>query len=261
MRRRVGVPALCPERTAGRVRSIDDIDSLPGDLLSYYAESLLADHHDPDWGRLRLPLLATLAAAAEPLSVPVLTRLAGLPEEHPVQVLCEKPAAPLPNGHADAGRRFFATASTMRACGSSLSAGPRAADRRRRLQAEEFARAEAPAHTRIVDYYLDAFGGLSHGLPQLAADLSVAQIDQLRIAPCDRAPRRAGRRGHGRPAGSEQPAPGLGSIWYAAHEGQARSASTGPTSIGRGGLPPSAPIRTYGSAARLRASPWSCATS
>ena len=27
-------------------RSIDDIDSLPGDLFSYYAESLLADHDD-----------------------------------------------------------------------------------------------------------------------------------------------------------------------------------------------------------------------
>ena len=70
------------------LRSVGDIDSLPGDLSAYYAESVLAERHHPDWSRLRLPLLATLAAAAEPLTVAVLTRLAGLPDPHPVQVLC-----------------------------------------------------------------------------------------------------------------------------------------------------------------------------
>ena len=73
---------------------------------------------DPAWGRVILPLLATLAAAAEPLPVRTLTRLSGLPDPHPVHELCARRLRPfltLPSTKgADA-----ATASTMRACASS----------------------------------------------------------------------------------------------------------------------------------------------
>ena len=76
------------------------------------------------------------------------------------------------------------------------------------------------AHTRIADYYLDAFGGLSHGLPLLAADLSVAQIDNgYALRHLTEHLERAGRAADVDVLlACEQLAPAHGSIWYAAHE-------------------------------------------
>jgi hypothetical protein len=202
------------------LRSVDDIGSLPGDLSAYYAESLLADHHDPDWGRLRLPLLATLAAAAEPLSVPDLTRLSGLPDQHPVQVLCGSRLLPFLAVTADESygqRRYSVYHASLR---EFLAGSGRMSLASGQAQAEELARAYVQAHTRIADYYLDAFGGLSHGLPLLAADLPAAQINHgyaLRhlTEHLDRGGRAADM---DILLACEQPAPARGSVWYAAHE-------------------------------------------
>jgi len=203
------------------LRSIEDIDLLPGDLSAYYAESLLAGRRNPDWGRLRLPLLATLAVAAEPLSVPVLTRLAGLPDPHPVQVLCDGPLLPflaVTSGERDGPLRFSVYHASLREflVGSSpptLAGGGRE-------QAEELAHAAVDAHARVAGYYLAAFGGLGRLLPALAADPQVGQIDDgyaLRHL--------TGHLEHAGRAGDvdallacEQPAPARGSVWSAAHE-------------------------------------------
>ena len=152
--------------------------------------------------------------------MPVLTRLAGLPEEHPVQVLCRGRLLP------------FLAATPSQADGSALQRlpcqppgvpcrhGPRAADWRRQAQAEEFARAAAAAHSRIVDTYLAAFGGLYQGLPALAADLSIGQRHgSYGLRHLTEHLERADRNGDMTALlAQEQPAPGLGSVWYAAHE-------------------------------------------
>ena len=202
-------------------RSVSDIESLPGDLSAYYAESLLEGHDDPEWGQLRLPLLATLAVAAEPLTVPALTRLAGLRDQHPVQVLCGGRLLPFlaatPGENDRISRYSVYHASLREFLGGS---GPAALAGGGRAQAEELARAAAEAHARIADYYLAAFGGLSQGLPALAADRSIAQLDDgyaLRhlaehLEHAGRAPDMDAL------LACQQLAPARGSIWYAAHE-------------------------------------------
>jgi hypothetical protein len=202
-------------------RSVDDIDSLPGDLFAYYSETLLLDHRDPNWGRTVLPLLATLAVAAEPLPISVLTRLAGLPEEHPVQLLCGGrllpflTATPSPDDgllhysvyHASL-REFLMGTAPLPATGSA------------RAQAEQFARAAAAAHSRIADTYLEAFGGLGQGLPVLAADPQGSQRDggyalrhlteHLELAHREEDLTVL--------LAQELPSPEFGSVWYTAHE-------------------------------------------
>lgn len=202
-------------------RSVSDIDSLPGDLFSYYAESMLANHHDPDWGRLRLPLLATLAVAPEPLPVPVLTRLAGLPDEHPVQVLCGGRLLPfltVSPPHEDGLLRYSVYHASLREFLSGTAPVPAAGGGR--AQSEEFARAAAVAHSRIADTYLDAFGGLHQGLPTLAADPSAGQRDGgYALRHLTGHLERAGRHEDiNALLAQEQPPPASGSVWYLAHE-------------------------------------------
>jgi hypothetical protein len=202
------------------LRSVDDLGTLPGDLSAYYAESLLAGHHDPDWGRVRLPLLATLAAAAEPLSVPDLTRFAGLPDQHLVQVLCGSQLLPflaVTPGETDGQRRYSVYHASLR---EFLAGSGPVSLARGQAQAEELAHGSVRAHARIADCYLDAFGGLSHGLPLLTVDFSVAQIDNgYALRHLTEHLERAGRAGDvDALLACEQPAPAHGSVWYAAQE-------------------------------------------
>lgn len=203
------------------LRSVEDIDLLPGDLSAYYAESLLAGRRDPDWGRLRLPLLATLAVAAEPLSVPALTRLAGLPDPHPVQVLCDGPLLPflaVSPGEQDGLLRFSVYHASLREF--LTGSGPDTFAGGGREQAEELARAAVDAHARMANYYLAAFGGLDRGLPALAADPLMAQIDEgYALRHLTEHLEQAGRAGDvDALITCEQPVPARGSVWYAAHE-------------------------------------------
>ena len=244
------------------LRSVDDIGSLPGDLSAYYAESLLADHHDPDWGRLRLPLLATLAAAPEPLSVPDLTRLAALPDQHPVQVLCGSRLLPFLAVTPDeihGQRRYSVYHASLR---EFLAGSGRVSLASGQAQAEELARAYGRAHTRIADYYLDAFGGLSHGLPLLAADLSVAQIDNgYALRHLTEHLERAGRAADVDVLLACEQALPMAASGTPLTSGQARWPSTGQTLTGPGGMPPRALIKMSGSGGRPRASPWNCGIS
>jgi hypothetical protein len=208
------------ELRAGQ-RSVDDIDSLPGDLFHYYADSLLTDYHDPYWARVRLPLLATLAVAAEPLSVPLLTRLAGLPEEHPVQVLCGgrlHPFLTAARSQDDGLWRYSLNHASLREFLSGTAPVPVTGGAS--AQAEELARAVTVAHSRIADMYLDTFGGLRHGLRALAADLSAGQRDGgYALRHLTHHLERAGRHAEiDALLAQEQSAPATGSIWYTAHE-------------------------------------------
>jgi hypothetical protein len=65
----------------GGYRTINDLDALPADLPEYYEQALTSDR-DTDsphqWYRQTLPLLAALAAAAEPQTAGRLLEFAGL---------------------------------------------------------------------------------------------------------------------------------------------------------------------------------------
>jgi hypothetical protein len=203
------------------LRSVNDIESLPGDLSAFYAESLLADQHDLGWAQVRLPLLATLAVAAEPLPVPVLTRLAGLPDPHPVQVLCGGRLLPfltVTSDKADGLLRYSVYHASLREF--LAGSGPLTPTGSGKGQAEELARATTDAHARIADYHLAAFGGLRLGLPALAAEPSVAQTDDgYALRHLAEHLEQAGRPGDVTALLlCEQPTPHQGSVWYAAHE-------------------------------------------
>ena len=157
------------------LRPIDDIGQLPGDLAGYYTECLVPDD-DPDWRPLKLPLLATLAAAAEPLSVEVLARLAGIGDLHHVHLLCTRRLRPfLTPSDEEGSRRYSIYHASLREFLAgvgwpSLMDG----DGARR---EELAQAVIDAHSRIAGEYLAFFGGLSTGLRELARDPSAGETD------------------------------------------------------------------------------------
>ena len=202
-------------------RSVENLDTLPSDLSAYYAESLLAEQDNPDWGHTTLPLLATLAAAAEPLPVPTLTRLAGLPDQHPVQTLCAdrlRPFLAVTSGETDGLLRYSVYHASLREflAGSGPTTHPGGGQE----QAEELARAAADAHSRIADHYLSAFGGLNQRLPAVAADPSIAQLDDgYALRHLAEHLDRAGRAGDlDILLACEQSAPARGSVWFAAHE-------------------------------------------
>jgi hypothetical protein len=203
------------------LRSVEDIDSLPGDLSTFYTQSLLAGRRDPEWAQLQLPLLATLAVAAEPLPVAILTRLAGLQDQHSVQVLCGGRLLPflaVTSGEADGLLRYSVYHASLREfLGGS---GPSMLTGGGQAQAEQLVRAAAEAHARIADYHLTAFGGLGLGLPALAADPSLAQAGNgYALRHLAEHLEQAGRAGDvATLLLCERPAPARGSVWYAAHE-------------------------------------------
>ena len=201
-------------------RLVEQIDDLPADLAGFYAESLMANHDDPEWGRLMLPLLAVLAVSAEPLPVATLTRLAGLPDPHLVHVLCGNRLRPFLT--ASAGETGEQRYSVYHASLREFLAGrgPATLADSAQAQREELARASAQAHARIAEYYLATFGGLREGLPVLAASPAIAgQDDGYALRRLAEHLDRAGRTGDlDALLACEQATPAGGSVWFAAHE-------------------------------------------
>lgn len=201
-------------------RTVGDIDALPSDLSAYYTKSLQVDQRDPEWGRVRLPLLTTLAAAAEPLPVPALSRLAGLPDGG-VRDLCTSLLRPFlteGRGAADGPLRYSIYHASLREFltgegSATIAAGGES-------QREEFAGAAVEAHARIADYYLTVFGGLRGGLPGIAADPSTAQLDDgYALRHLAEHLDRAGRADDlATLLACEHPSLVRGNVWYAAHE-------------------------------------------
>ena len=203
------------------LRPVEEIDNLPADLPGYYTESLMPDQDKSDWGEVRLPLLAALAAAAEPLPVETLTRLAGLPDSHPVYVLCRTRLRPFLTATPDeAGEQRYSVyhASLREFLAGNTPVTPIHGDL---AQREELARAATQAHARIADYYLAAFGGLPEQLPLLAVDPSIAQQDDgYALRHLARHLERAGRHGDldALLACEQGTAGAYRNVWYATHD-------------------------------------------
>jgi hypothetical protein len=158
------------------LRELPGIGTLPEDLVGYYTESLLPGDSDTDWAGLRLPVLATLAAAAEPLPVARVAAFAALPDVSAVAGLCARRLRPFlavtygPDGEP----RYSVYHVSLRDYLAGAATVQWDADGAR---ARELAAASAAAHGRIADHYLTALGGLPQ-LPTLAADPKVGQLDE-----------------------------------------------------------------------------------
>jgi hypothetical protein len=203
------------------LRSVQEIDELPADLAAYYTQSLMPDQDKLDWGKLRLPLLATLAAAAEPLPVETLTRLAGLPDPHPVYVLCRTRLRPFLTATVDetGDQRYSVYHASLR----EFLAGntPVTLVHGDRSQRVELARAATNAHSRIADYYLTVFGGLQGQLPLIAVNPSIAlEDDGYALRHLARHLERAERPGDldALLACEHSTAGAYRNVWYAAHD-------------------------------------------
>lgn len=154
-------------------RAADDLDSLPDDLVRYYAGELARWRREPTWQEVGRSLLATLVAAGEPLELPVLARLADVDAPtathwcdlrlRPFLAVGTGPTRTYELYHASA-REFFGG-----------SADP-SADHLRALAAE-LRQDTVTAHRAVAVHYLDRFGSLDTGLPRLAEDPSLAATD------------------------------------------------------------------------------------
>ncbi len=155
------------------------IPALPRGLDSYYhntVERLLRNESDRRW---RMPLLATLAVAREPLTAEMLTRLSGLDDRRQVSAfLSGRFRSFCAAGTAGRWRLKHGSLNAYLADGPSPDHADTAdmADNVRSLRAE-LADESRAAHRRIADYYLDRWGGLAAGLPELAADPALAKRD------------------------------------------------------------------------------------
>ncbi|WP_198153716.1 ATP-binding protein [Catenuloplanes japonicus] len=140
------------------------LDRIPTDLASYYQKALGPRPAAPD-DSARLRLLATLAAATEPLPLRVLGAMADIDSLSVVERLCGEVLRPFltATAGADGLSRYGIYHVSLR---EFLHGGAG----RDNWQAEMLASRCQAAHGRIVELYLSAFGGLAAGLPVLAGD-------------------------------------------------------------------------------------------
>jgi NACHT domain-containing protein len=160
-------------------RSPHDVTGLPRSLGQFYADSLRPLRRDRTaWVSLHRPVLSTLAAAAEPVTVAALAALSGVDDVDAVHGFCDYLYRPFLAADEVTGRwsLYHATLQeflTGTGPGDGASAG-QARDALRR----ELARATQAAHHHIADRYLALFGTLDHGLARLVTDPAVADCDE-----------------------------------------------------------------------------------
>lgn len=162
------------------LRAIQDLPDLPKSLIEYYAEQL-SSNPDPSWQTFNVPVLGTLAAVNETLTIESLGRLAGIEDIAALHRMCDYEYRPLLTVITSRGepRRYSIYHSSLR---EFLNQGSIESDQhliRDSVLAlgSQLAEATRAAHHRIADYYLAAFGNLSTGMASLAANPDLATLD------------------------------------------------------------------------------------
>lgn len=150
-------------------RSPRDIDKLPMGLWHYYAHYWHGWQrtHADRWPEVDLPLLATIAAAAEALPASTLARLAGISRQATVESLLEdewRPFIQVDETGDDVVYRAFHDSLKEFLHGEVDTGSLTTAER---SLATRLARTTKSAHASIADHYLDAWGGTAQGLPVL----------------------------------------------------------------------------------------------
>ncbi len=159
------------------MRDAESVDVLPADLAGYYFESLVLPADEPHWRAIRLPLLATLAVAAEPLPSTVLARLAHVSDAGRVHALCLGPLRPFltASGDPPAERRYGVYHVSLREFLAGVTAQPVLDGVQ--VRSEELVAAARDAHNRVADDYLRLFGDLANELDLLGARPELATTD------------------------------------------------------------------------------------
>ncbi len=152
----------------GGRRSPQNVTELPPNLWRYYAEFFMTwqKHHQNDWASTGLLLLAGLAAFQKQVDLEDLRDVLGISDVALVQrILAEDWAAFVQRFGKEKKFRFY-HASTQDFASGSIDESAEFTNQER-LFADSISEAVVSAHSRIAKWYLEAWGGLEHGLPDL----------------------------------------------------------------------------------------------
>jgi hypothetical protein len=162
-------------------RSPLELDSLPHGVWQYYAQfwNRWQDQHADDWDGEHLPLLATIGAVQESATLQLLCALADLPPHPRLRRLLQerwRPFLATPRGEEPLYSVYHISLREFLA-GQLMSAEWEQLTDTEQSRLRETVGATQQVHSRIADRYLTAWGGLDAGLPDLAAEPSLAQCD------------------------------------------------------------------------------------
>jgi hypothetical protein len=152
-------------------RAPDDLTSLPAGLWQYYAK-FWGDWrraHEGTWHTVDLPLLVTITAVQEPVSLDLWCTLSGCADVDRAADLADDAWRPFLQVEEGTQERYAAFHDTL----GEFVAGrvdPGALTSGERSFVERLAGAQRAAHQRIADRYLTAWGGLEQGLPGLRGE-------------------------------------------------------------------------------------------
>ncbi|GLZ07202.1 hypothetical protein Acsp03_46680 [Actinomadura sp. NBRC 104412] len=160
-------------------RAPGDLESLPVGLWHYYARfwSRWQRAHESTWATVDLPLLVTITAAQEPLTLDVLCLLSECPDPERAARLVGDDWRPFLQVDGEGERERYRTLhdSLGEFVAGRVDAGGLTSAERPFV--ERLAVAQRDAHERIAARYLDAWGGLEASLPALRASMGTGELD------------------------------------------------------------------------------------
>lgn len=152
-------------------RQLDQIESIPTDLESYYTQNLSAMRNESDWSTWYLPLLSTLCAVTDPLEAVEISRLGNVADVTRISRFLLTRFRPFCQITSSGDHQLFRLYhSSLREYLTGTMQTPTlsaAQDLRHELR-----NASIVAHSQIVEMLLSEWGGLAHSLPNLQARLS-----------------------------------------------------------------------------------------
>ena len=145
-----------------------NLSALPQGIWQYYAQywQRVRDEAGSEWNRLYLPVLSTMAATQEALSFELLCKLAGIETNELLQRVVTETWLPFLFGGNDHERKYRLYHASLREFFDGRVNTDQLTAQEKSL-AVELSDATIEAHSRITDYYLNAWGGLAAGLPLL----------------------------------------------------------------------------------------------
>ncbi|MBC6460544.1 hypothetical protein [Actinomadura sp. HBU206391] len=154
-----------------------DLEKLPAGLADFYCQHITGRRAEPRFFTQDLPILVTLATLRQPVTVNQLACVTGL-KPKTVRLLCNHRYRPFlsVDVRGDATRYSIYHAS-LREFLIGRHASRLDASGHDPVVSHELHEATQAAHNRIIDYYLEIFGGLAGGMEALRADPAFADSD------------------------------------------------------------------------------------
>ncbi|MFC9261331.1 hypothetical protein ACFT25_16130 [Streptomyces hydrogenans] len=156
-----------------------DVAALEAGLLRYYASQMARWEAQDDWRLVGAPLISVLAALREPATADHLRRLAGVEDARAISLWCDRWLRPFLSADAGEDRAYMIYhASAREFFGGGLPPMVDGHPDHWTARAQRLRAGRRAAHSRIADAYLVSYGGLTEGLPLLAANPSLAGADR-----------------------------------------------------------------------------------